>query len=85
MPLTMVLSPLEEYHKRLVKENPDLTDDQKLQLENVLTAWKKTETAESEDDVRLLVRDEKMHWKMRLHHLLQIRNWKKSVPMRYRY
>ena len=37
---------LEEYHKRLVKENPDLTDDQKLQLENVLTAWKeKLETA----------------------------------------
>ena len=51
---------LEEYHKRLVKENPDLTDDQKLQLENVLTAWKeKLETAESEDDVRLLVRDGK--------------------------
>ena len=51
---------LEEYHKRLVKENPDLTADQKLQLENVLTAWKeKLDTAESEDDVRLLLRDGK--------------------------
>lgn len=51
---------LEEYHKRLVRENPDLTDAQKLQLENVLTTWKeKLEAAESEDDVRLLIRDGK--------------------------
>ena len=27
---------------------------------------------------------EKMRWKMKLHHSLQIRNWRKSVPMQYR-
>lgn len=51
---------LEEYSKRLLKENPDLTDDQKTALDNVLTAWKeKLNEAESEEDVRLLVRDGK--------------------------
>lgn len=51
---------LEEYNKRLLKENPELTDKQKMEMENLLTAWKeKLETASSEEDVRTMVRDGK--------------------------
>lgn len=51
---------LEEYSKKLQKDNPELTDDQKTALDNVLTAWKKKlNAAESEENVRLLLRDGK--------------------------
>ena len=51
---------LEEYNKRLLKENPELTDRQKAEMENVLTTWKKKlETATSEEEVRTMVRDGK--------------------------
>ena len=51
---------LEEYNKRLLKENPELTDKQKAEMENVLTTWKeKLETATSEEEVRTMVRDGK--------------------------
>ena len=51
---------LEEYSKKLLKENPELTDDQKTALGNVLTSWKeKLEAATSQEDVRLFIRDGK--------------------------
>lgn len=51
---------LEEYAKRLVKENPELSEKEQAELDNVLTVWKeKLEEAASEEEVRTIVRDGK--------------------------
>lgn len=51
---------LEEYEKKLLSEHPDLTDNEKTEMDQLLAEWTKTlERTETIDKVRLAIRDAK--------------------------
>ena len=51
---------LEEYEKKLLSEHPDLTDNEKTEMAQLLSEWTKTlERTETIDKIRLVIRDAK--------------------------